>query len=426
MRIKRPKFSSMTFLCTALILLIIIICIPLTWCFEDFRHIAQLLSIVFFITGMLLIRRKYVIIGLTITILNIVFSINVYGLDFFSICFNNCTGWAFIMIGIFLTKNGEERFCRRALYLILAIYIAISFSTILGLQKYPMAVRELGRGISYSPGMSNFEFELVKQHYRALNIASLSQLYGIVFAIPCFLYAYAKSKNLLFVAGAIICEICVLKAQVTFALLLSFALIMLCIMKPSNRRKSLIIFGSMFFFGAFILLSIKPILLIAVNIFVNKNMMAISDKLLSLYNLLNGKATGDALDRIVLYRRSVDVFFKHPLIGQSINGVDSANIFSGHSEFLDKLGYYGIFGLVIFLILIFQYIKFVRNSCGFKWLHLVLLFGFLALYTFNVMWTLPQVYLGTFVMPVLVSRAFGNKQKRLNGKDSPLRSRRLK
>lgn len=408
MRVKKPSFSTKTLLSIAMVLLIFVTCVPVMMNTGLIRNVAQLLSIALFLCGIAISNNKgYLIVGGSVAILLIIFANALYGSinGLLSVSFNVCTDLAFISMGLFLSKNGEKRFCRRALYLLLIVYGVTAITTIFGLIEYPLAVRELGRSVESYSRLTGADFDNLKRQYRSLNIATFSQLYGMVFAIPSFLYAFAKSRKKVYIIGAVICELCVCKAQVTFALLLSFVLIGLCIMKPGKKRGRLKFLAPVIFAGLIALLNLKPLLLLLIGITSDNDMSMLSSKLSDLYYLLNGEIRGDATSRFGLYKLSVDVFQNHPLFGQSLWGTKNID-FSGHSEFLDYAGFYGLFGISIVAIFIVFYFRHIRHSCECKWLFIATFVGFLALYIFNLVWLMPQVYLGTFVLPALISRAY--------------------
>ena len=78
--------------------------------------------------------------------------------------------------------------------------------------------------MAYS-GISGNDFTLMKWRYRLNNIAGWNQVYGMVYLVPAFIFAYIKSRKKIFIIGSIIVELCIIRSQLTFAVLLSIMLI---------------------------------------------------------------------------------------------------------------------------------------------------------------------------------------------------------
>lgn len=158
--------------------------------------------------------------------------------------------------------------------------------------------------------------------------------------------------------------------------------------------------------GIIVVFNIDSIILLMVDITSNRSMTMLSNKLYDLYHLLNGINTGDSLARTSLYSKSIRLFTEHPLLGQSIHGVNTSEMFSYHSDFFDMLGYYGLFGVILVLIGFRIYYSFIKKTKAPKWFTFIIFLGFLGMYIFNPVWYSPQIFIGVFLMPAILSKLF--------------------
>ena len=409
MRIAKGTLTADTLLDFSIILLIILTCFPMTMCLPSIiRYALQVIAMITFFLGLLVTRdrKKFFLFIIIVSVMLVrVFAIWHYRKSLVSCAFSVYVAWAFAFYGFHAYKQGNEKRCKRILLFLLFVFTITAITTIIGVQRYPLAVRELGRSTSYS-GLSDSDFAMQKWKYRIRNIAGWNQLYGMVFVIPCFVYAYVYSRKKVFLLGAILCELCVVRAQLTFALLLSVLLIIACIYKPSMKRKDLMVEVILLFVGIMAICNISLIVLLMVKIASVLGMSTVERKLNDLYFLFQGTSTGDVLGRVTHYKQSIDVFISHPIFGQSLWGVFSPEMFSYHSDFFDMLGYYGLFGVFLSVVGSILYLKFMRKISRHIWFSYILFLGFWALYVFNPIWYSPQVFIGVFMIPGLFSKAF--------------------
>lgn len=226
----------------------------------------------------------------------------------------------------------------------LAVFTGItSITTIWGLQKYPMASRELASGTAVYD----------TNHYRAENIGGYEYIYAIVILIPILIYLIKHTEKVwraINVAILVINIICVYQSQYTTALIL-VAVVFLLMLAFKNKIAFLISVFSLLLFwilGGLDLLS-KIFLFFSENI----GQEYVSDRLLQLSQLFAGSEinTETSTARIDHYQNQLLLFVRSPIGGHNLFSYSTENI-SGHSFVLDWLGSAGLlgFGIVYFLL----------------------------------------------------------------------------
>ena len=403
----------------SVVLLFFLTCLPVTMCLPGIiRNTLQIIAMLLFFIGLAFSHKQNLflmfITVVAIMLIRVYFTWQ-YKQGFVSCAFNVYAGWAFAFYGfwIYRDNNSENRKkYRKLLILIFAIAIFTAITTIVGIQRYPLVVRELGRGTRAYSGASGDEFSRMKWEYRISNIAGWNQLYGLVYLVPIFLQAFRKSRKKILLIGVAIIEFCIIRSQLTFALLLSVVLIIFSFVKPSKNKNHLAVQMILLFAGLVAALNLDSIILLVVNLTSNKSMVMLSNKLYDLYLLMQGVNTGDSLARTNLYMLSIERFKEHPVLGQALYGVDSPYMFSYHSDFFDMMGYYGLFGLALVILGIFIYYRFMRTTNAPRWMTFVLFLGFLAMYVFNPIWYSPQISVGVFLLPAVLSQVFNLEENK--------------
>lgn len=229
-----------------------------------------------------------------------------------------------------------------------------SITTIIGLNRYPMASRELASGSAI------FDTD----HYRAENIGGYEYIYALVILIPLLVYLIHSTEKLwrfINVAILIVNILCVYESQYTTALILT-AVVFLLLLALKNRVAfgiSVAVLLAFWLFGGLELLS-RMFLFFSEKI----GQEYVADRLLQLSQLFGGGkvSTETSTERLEHYQNQLSLFFKNPLTGHNLFGYNSENI-SGHSFVLDWLGGTGVLGFgIVTLILRTLYVHTVRFS----------------------------------------------------------------
>lgn len=407
MQLKSGKITSDNIMLFAIVLLVLLTCIPITMCLPGIvRNLLQVIAMASFFIGLAKSEDKsmLVLFILIVAIMGLrVYEVWQYKSGLVSCVFNVYSGWAFAFYGFCLYKENDKEKCRKIFLFLVILFSIVALTTIIGIQKYPLAVRELGRKTASYAGLRGDDFSALKFEYRVMNIAGWNQLYGMVYVVPAILYAFLKSRKKYLLISMILIELCIVFSQLTFAVLLSLTLVVMCFVRPSLQKHVFALDVILIMIGIFAVINLHAIVLLMATITGGMGMVMLSNKLNDLFLLLNGVNTGDALSRTEVYSKSLEVFEKHPIFGQSIYGIPGPDMFSFHSDFFDMIAYYGLFGLLLAVIGIVIYYRFIGRTNAPRWLTFVLFMGFLGMYVFNPVWYSPQIFIGTFMMPALLS-----------------------
>lgn len=400
------KSELIMFVTTVMLLFLtmipIALCLPLI-----IRHLIQIVAMMGFLIGFFFHKDKKLFIVYCVIMAVMLFQtyqVWQFKKSFSSCLFNVFTDWTFAFYGLVLYRLKSSKYQKYLLITLIVVVTITAVTTIIGLFSDPLAVRELGRSNLSYDGVTGDKFAKIKWGYRLRNIAGWNQLYGMVFVIPCILFMYKKTKNYLYLGSAIICTICVLQSQLMFALLLTILMIVFSFVKPSFKKKPLLIEGGIL---AIVIVFLDDLVLLASRITASLKMATLPSKLYDFYQLLNGVDKGSALARTNVYSRSIEIFQKHPFIGQAFYGVNDKIMFSYHSDILDMLAFLGIVGGVLIIATIVSYLLYMKRfEHRDQWLIVLLLVGFVIFSSINPVWYSPQVFVGAFLMPALIANTF--------------------
>ena len=406
--IRGSRRIDILFMDTGIFMLVILTCFPVTLCLPGIvRQGMQAASMMLFAVGLFLQNKKnqfwsfILIVAISI--------IRVYGIwrfkkEITTCVFNVFAGWAFVFFAISCFIKKDSHRVGRLFQLVVILCAVTALTTIIGLEKYPLSVRELGRSDTGYYGVSGEAFSALKRTYRLNNIAGWNQLYGMVFMLPALLISMIKRKHkLLYLIAFILLCTCIARAQLTIAVLMAAVLIILTMISPSRNRIKLAVLFIVGMIGVACILYYDDLIRIAADQFAKIGMNMISRKLLDLFYLLNGEVKGDAMSRIRLYSVSIDSFLKHPLFGQILQGGGTIEKYSYHSDFFDMAAFYGLPGILFDLILLSLYGRVVRNyNKEVRWNAFLLMAVCFGMYVLNPVWYSPQIFIGTFWTPVFL------------------------
>lgn len=227
---------------------------------------------------------------------------------------------------------------------IVALLLAItSITTMIGLNKYPRASRELAAVNIFAPNIDIY--------YKA-NIGGFQFIYALVLFLPVIVWLiensnkYLKALN---IVELILFVSCIYESQYTTALIMTVVSLLVIFATKNKHRMKLVI--------------ILLVLLIAFNglsllgevfEFFSESVEYdyVSDKLLQVSQLLKGEEinTETSNDRLELYQLSINSFTKNPIFGANIFNF-GANTIGGHSTILDICAGGGMFALLAFIVI---------------------------------------------------------------------------
>ncbi len=406
-RKNRMGLSSDDLLYYSMLFLIILTCIPVTQGLPAvFRTVIQVFSIGLFIFGIILQNNGP-------NIFKYIFAVLFFGTyvylswqfkqGFFTCLYNVMASVQFCLYGAVINTKGLMKRRDPLIRIIIAVTIITTVTTILGLIEFPLAARELGRTVGYAS--TTGDFEEVKLGYRMRNIAGWSQIYGLAFLSPICLLLYKKGRNVFYLVCALLIEVCIVLSQITFAVLISFALLFLTGMEiygKKNRTGSVLIVIAVI---AIFALNKDIILVTLIEFASQHDLDFLSRKLNEMYLVTQNYVTGDAELRFSLYAQSFEVFLGHPVFGVFAGGNISMNNFCYHSELFDLLVFYGLTGLTVFFMILYGYVKYMKRTISATTLPITYLVAVILLSVLNPVWYSPQIFIGGVMLPVMIYRS---------------------
>lgn len=371
LKIKKTKiFVFISFLLLGEIFLFIIFeKIPLLSSFY-FLCLCWLLAL-FFLKLNILWDRSLLYVYFFILLYFILMLFDIYNIDFN--WFLNEILPVFIAIAIYTYFIKVKDFKGLALISFISlIFIFISLITsIIGLNKYPLAARELAGVLALEGDYARIDY------YRNLGIGNYGFFSCVAFMVPVIVYQIKKNKGALkifLIVLLIFMLLGLVRAQYTTQLIIGTIGLILAI-GGTNRLKTSVVLVS---------------LLLLIIIFTPRSF--ISDLLASFSNIFSGSVLQERLyDLSIAINQGfgstdthagmraaripflLNEFSKSPIIG----GGES----TGHVFWLDRLSMYGLIGIIPWILIITYQIKFNLKNLNneFQFYYLISIIAFIAL-----------------------------------------------
>lgn len=317
--------------------------------------------------------------------------------ELFSFAINGIITWIPSIIAILCFSQINLKSQKLILQMALLAMGMTSITTVLGLQIYPEASRELASAS-----------ESMRAMYMGLNIGGFEFIYALTLSIPVIFWMINQTKGMmkLINVGILLSFLyCIYESAYTTALLISIIMLLLLIYDTYPHLRNMIIIGSVLFFimaGSGALSSIFMWLSSSVE------SEYVSDRLLQIGLVLQGESienldTETSNERLLLMKNAWEGFFSSPLWGNNLISWNK-NVLSGHSMGLDILSSAGILGLVFFISMFYKAYKKIFNS-RFKNLIFhtrIVWIGFIILSVINPS-TFPIIYLVVFTFSSIIN-----------------------
>lgn len=238
-----------------------------------------------------------------------------------------------VIIGYYILRYARSNISKFSRILVVALIIT-TITTSIGVVLYPSAARYLATVKSTNDPLNIL--------YSWRNIGGYNFVYSIVLVYPLLILAYKKKviSCFMMVCSALGIFVMLILTEYTTALLLFLISSVFIFFRRDITAKSVVItliFGVLVVFifnGFFSKLSLG----LATRI----TSLSISERLIAISGGVAGvEASGD--NRIAIYKRSLETFFNHPLVGTFLGKYDKTG---GHSAILDAMGRFGLLGLV--------------------------------------------------------------------------------
>lgn len=315
-----------------------------------------------------------------------------------------------VFYAIYLGDSLDQRTAKKLRSFLLIILVVTSITTILGLERFPLASRALAGGAT----------EQAKYLYKSLNIGGYDFVYGIAFICPFFISANIKKIYKYLMLGLFV--VCIVQASyMTAILLLILCLAMEIVVakdfhgseKRMTSRKFFKIIGIVVLCVVMLfVLSSKSILSELFGWIMNFNFIKNNstlyqrvDEMLQL--VLYNNSYGTSSVRFELYNQSIMAFKESPIVGTIFEGASKAG---EHSEVIDLLANTGVVGLLFsigIISLCANYLHRIVRPHVWKRIKLysLVLLGFALINT--VFWC-PTMIFDLCMMPILNSACEDN------------------
>lgn len=317
--------------------------------------------------------------------------------ELFPYIINSIITWIPCIIAVLCFSQISLVSQKKLLQVALVAMAITSITTILGLQIYPAASRELASAK-----------EELRFLYMSMNIGGFDFIYALVLSIPIAFWMINQTRGLIKLIHVVILSsflYCIYLSDYTTALLISIIILILLIYYTYPHLRSILIIVCIMLFimaGSGALSSIFMWL----SSIVESNYM--SDRLLQIGLVLQGHSienlnTETSNERLLLMKNAWKGFCSSPLWGNNLISWNK-NVLSGHSMGLDILSSAGILGLVFFISLFYKVYKKIFNS-RFKDLIFhtrIVWIGFIILSILNPS-TFPIIYLVVFTYSSIIN-----------------------
>lgn len=264
--------------------------------------------------------------------------------DFFNYILNFIIAFLPCITAIQIRATVDKKNFFKSYLKVATVFMCItSITTIIGLNRYSMASRELASGTEI--------YDTVK--YTRMNIGGYEYIYALAIFIPILCWLIKKSKGwnkALYISALILNMVCIYESQYTIALLCAIA-VLFVVWMLSNKKIAIIA----------LVVSLLIVIVGGGNVIsdlfewmskiVGKEYVA--DRLMQLSQLFSGESihTDTGAERIEHYRNAISTFMRSPIWGNTIVNYNADDI-SGHTFIFDMLAGAGIIGLLILIVIV--------------------------------------------------------------------------
>ena len=312
-----------------------------------------------------------------------------------------------IILGMYVLKYFNQKVITLFTFLIFLIYAITIITTIIGLNENSNAARYLATVADSS------EEEAVK--YNWLNIGGFQFVYSVALIYPAIIYGFKHKKiHLAFlVVFAIADFLLIVNSGYTIALLLFIMSTVFIFFKRDLRIQDVFLVLVITILIVALLFSLISDLLNSLAEVIDND--TIAERLRDLAGGREGLENSED-NRLELYRRSFNSFMQNPIFGGMF--VDLPN--GGHSQLLDTMAQYGIFGLVA-LVLIYigiynTFFKKYKNKFGYGYVFWIFLQAIILMILNPGMW----LYELALFIPIILTYIDRKGIKNENSLDSKL------
>jgi len=240
---------------------------------------------------------------------------------------------------------------RRLIKLLFVLFLVTVVTSLLGVIANPSAARIL----TYAA--NDIEEDLA---LRMLNIGGIAFFQGLVICIPILVSFIFEKKYVVFsIVMIIVVFIGLMAASFTISLLLFFiALIMSYLFNNNSIKRAIIL---LLVIAVIVFIPWDRLFYAIANSIENDTVAQRFESIAS--SLSNNALVGNLKSRVDLYLSSFKVFLNNPLgVGPQYSYVPRFNGIGYHSQLLDDLARYGLFGLAFYVLFFIAYYLLVKKQ----------------------------------------------------------------
>ena len=265
--------------------------------------------------------------------------------------------WLTYFLNIFMGTKSKERLVKCLLLIFFITAVTSSIGVLIN--------NDAARTIAHAISDRSLQIEISKK-----NIAGIYLFQALVCATPAIvtILAYLK-KNFLIFIYLLLMLITLINASFSIALLVFFALFIIDLFVKSFQQVKKIegiwkLIIVVLFIILFVFAGKKIMLGFSEMIGVDKVAERITELSTILFDSSNSVMTGDATERVALYKASWNTFLNHWLfgVGPYYSFVKFQNGIGFHSQILDDLARFGIIAIAFYICFFRTYYKLLKKN----------------------------------------------------------------
>ena len=226
--------------------------------------------------------------------------------------------------------ENSPSYLRRLINLALAMTVITIYTTLVGLDKYPMASRLLAGAASMDQ----------RELFTSLNIGGYTFGYSLVFLIPVLAFASKNSLPLKKVFSFLLIFVIVYLNYKTMLVTAYIFCIILLVISVASFQEKKIYFILLLFLVPVSLLFFQDIFMFLLELNFIKNNISLYNHLMNIYGYVFYDYGFSYFSRSFVYSLSISALEKNYLLGYAASG----QMGGGHMQWIDFINYYGIVG----------------------------------------------------------------------------------
>jgi len=307
--------------------------------------------------------------------------------------------WIPFIMQDYIIRFYNRKMLATIFYTVLLSTLIICISTIIGLDKYPMAARLLATGQN--------ELYNLDSLYRQ-NIGGYGFINSLVLMIPYLIYFYKNNSSrfkVIYICIIFVFIYCIILSQYTIASTLAILSFSISFSKSKKLVAILLIVLVVLFYFVAGIDDIEVAINKLSELAEEHDLGMVSYRLRDFAKSLNSNEGLDEINRIHRYKLSLNEFIKSPIFGTMAKN-DDMFLIGGHSSVLDTLASIGIIFFCLLLYIAHIYLKRMRlllvNTQLYQYF-IIVFTNFVLVSFINTVFSSRQIAIVLFIFSVAVS-----------------------